>query len=66
MAWRDDLLSEYLRQQKLKDDEEEEEEPSKDKPLHGKRQIEVVADLQRSYQRLVEDTSCLFYIRCFI
>ena len=54
MAPKDELLSEYLRQQKP-DDAEEEEEPSwRDKPLHGMyhRQIEEVADIKKSYQWL--------------
>lgn len=45
----DNLLSEYLRQQKLKNEEEEEEPSCKNKPLHviNHEQIEEVAYLKR-------------------
>uniref|UniRef100_A0A669EZW7 Reverse transcriptase domain-containing protein n=1 Tax=Oreochromis niloticus TaxID=8128 RepID=A0A669EZW7_ORENI len=54
MAPTDSVLSEYLRQQKPKKEEEGEEPSWKDRPLHGMyhRQIEEVADIQKSYQWL--------------
>uniref|UniRef100_A0A7N8XHF5 Reverse transcriptase domain-containing protein n=1 Tax=Mastacembelus armatus TaxID=205130 RepID=A0A7N8XHF5_9TELE len=54
MAPSDGILSEYLRQQKP-DAEDEEQEPSwQDKPLHGMyhRQIQEVADIEKSYRWL--------------
>ncbi|KAI3377065.1 hypothetical protein L3Q82_000275 [Scortum barcoo] len=53
MAPSDELLSEYLRQQKP-DSEEQLEASWMDKPLHGMyhRQIEEVPDIRKSYQWL--------------
>ena len=54
MAPNDQLLSECLRQQKPSRDEEPEGPSWKDKPLHGMyhRQIEEVADMEKTYQWL--------------
>lgn len=52
MASSDDLLSEYLRHQKLKNEEEEEKPSCKNKPLHviNHEQTEEVPDLKRLYR----------------
>ncbi|TWW71484.1 hypothetical protein D4764_17G0009670 [Takifugu flavidus] len=54
MAPTDPLLSECLRQQKPTKEEEPEGLSWKDQPLHGMdhRQIEEVADIQKTYQEL--------------
>lgn len=54
MAPNDELLNECLRQQKPNKEEGPEEPSWKDKPLHGMyhRQIEEVADIEKTYQWL--------------
>ncbi len=66
MAPKDELLCEYLRQQKPENAEEEDEPSWKTKPLHGMyhRQIEEVADVKKSRKwlekaRLTDSTEAL-------